>query len=101
MFPPEVYQADTESMRLLAEKYCTDDPTLCPICAHKLIPRKGKRGMFLGCTQFPACKGSRAMSGSITINESLKTFVADQIYEEQLALESHMGRFQDLELDED
>lgn len=100
MFPQEIWKSDAEALRLLAEHHCNDDVTQCPICSNKLIQRKGKRGPFLGCSQFPSCRGSRSIDGRVTVNESLKTFIADKIYEEQLALESHMGRFQGIDLDD-
>lgn len=29
---------------------------ICPRCGSKLIKRQGKRGSFIGCTNFPRCK---------------------------------------------
>ena len=29
---------------------------LCPRCKHELVIRKGKYGLFIGCTNFPKCK---------------------------------------------
>ena len=31
----------------------------CPLCGSPMEPKSGKRGMFLSCTLYPACKGSR------------------------------------------
>ena len=30
--------------------------TTCPQCAKPLVERRGKRGKFLACTGFPACR---------------------------------------------
>lgn len=29
---------------------------VCPECGKKLVQRRGKRGLFIGCTGFPACR---------------------------------------------
>ena len=29
---------------------------ICPKCGGKLVPRKGKYGEFLGCSNYPKCK---------------------------------------------
>jgi hypothetical protein len=101
MFPPEIWQTDSEAIRIIAENTCPKDTALCPICESQLTVRKGKRGNFLGCPKFPLCRGSRSIDGRITVNEALKTFIADKIYEEQCALDSHMGRFQGIDLDDE
>ena len=28
----------------------------CPRCGHYLVKRKGKYGVFIGCTNYPSCK---------------------------------------------
>jgi len=32
---------------------------LCPSCGHKLMEKEGKRGAFIGCTNYPKCSYSR------------------------------------------
>ena len=39
------------------------EETLCPDCGSKMISRKGKYGIFWGCSKFPACKGTRDSEG--------------------------------------
>ena len=34
----------------------TVEEKLCPECGHKLVLRKGKFGMFLGCSNYPNCR---------------------------------------------
>lgn len=35
------------------------DPTLCPQCNSPMVQRDGSRGKFLGCSNFPRCRGTR------------------------------------------
>lgn len=35
---------------------------LCPRCGSKLVLRKGKRGAFIGCSSFPKCRYTKAVS---------------------------------------
>lgn len=34
-------------------------PVLCPLCGGPMQLCRGLRGHFLGCTRFPACRGTR------------------------------------------
>lgn len=34
-------------------------PGPCPVCGARTIKRNGPKGFFYGCSQFPACRGSR------------------------------------------
>lgn len=35
--------------------------TPCPLCSKPMVEKKGKNGAFMGCTGFPACKGSASI----------------------------------------
>lgn len=35
----------------------------CPVCYGKMFVRNGKRGKFLGCANYPSCKGTKPYSG--------------------------------------
>lgn len=60
----------------LIEKWFADHPEIndgavkrqhtavCPLCGDKMIQRRGKYGLFLGCIQYPACKGTRELPKS-------------------------------------
>jgi ssDNA-binding Zn-finger/Zn-ribbon topoisomerase 1 len=37
----------------------------CPLCRNPMRVRHGKQGEFLGCIQYPECKGTREMDGSL------------------------------------
>jgi len=39
------------------------EETLCPDCNSKMISRKGKYGVFWGCSKYPECKGTRDSMG--------------------------------------
>lgn len=36
-----------------------DPSVLCPKCSRPMVLRQGGRGPFWGCTEYPACRGSR------------------------------------------
>lgn len=101
MFSPEAWNADVDALRMIAKEYCETNPTKCPICSSDMVVRQGGRGPFKGCSTFPTCKGSRSIDGRTTLNEAVRVFIADKIYEEQIILESHLGRFQGIDLDGD
>jgi hypothetical protein len=44
-----------------AWRYAMDPAHHCPDCKAMLVERTGKRGSFLGCTAFPACKATRPL----------------------------------------
>jgi DNA helicase-4 len=39
-----------------------NDQTLCPVCGSAMIIRKGKYGLFYGCSRYPNCNGTRQLS---------------------------------------
>jgi DNA topoisomerase-1 len=45
----------------------------CPLCGSKMVIRSGKKGLFLGCSNFPQCKGTanftRDQAGNISLIE--------------------------------
>jgi ssDNA-binding Zn-finger/Zn-ribbon topoisomerase 1 len=38
----------------------------CPLCQAELVLKLGRKGMFMGCTNFPQCYGSRSIDGTAT-----------------------------------
>lgn len=36
---------------------------LCPKCGNKMYIRNGSRGKFLGCSNYPECKGTKPYKG--------------------------------------
>lgn len=58
-YPDCNYSAPVEEIDFSKEDYAADfnweQP--CPICASAMKVRHGKFGAFLGCTQYPECKG--------------------------------------------
>ena len=40
------------------------DDILCPECGKPMIERRGRKGLFLGCTGFPKCRGTREIGAS-------------------------------------
>jgi restriction system protein len=47
--------------RVIAECAVTGEPPNCPKCRRKMRYRKGSRGPFWGCANFPRCDGSRSI----------------------------------------
>lgn len=37
------------------EDYSSKNNMICPDCGGKLIERKGKYGIFIGCSNYPKC----------------------------------------------
>ncbi|WP_158908535.1 topoisomerase DNA-binding C4 zinc finger domain-containing protein [Rectinema subterraneum] len=37
----------------------------CPNCDAEMKGRKGSNGMFLGCSRYPTCKGTRSLKDLI------------------------------------
>lgn len=37
----------------------SNDQSMCPVCGSLMVPRKGKYGVFYGCSRYPKCMGSR------------------------------------------
>lgn len=59
----------TES--LTAQKYDLLSKGICPNCGGRLLQRTGKRGNFLGCSQYPHCRFTVSVdkaTGEITMN---------------------------------
>lgn len=56
----------------LASKYCNKNKGACPICnttGKSVIGKNGKS--YLGCFNYPTCKGMRFGDGTIVINQAL------------------------------
>lgn len=58
-YPDCRYTAPIEAFHFSKEDYAEDfdwdQP--CPLCGEGMTPRHGRFGTFLGCTQYPECKG--------------------------------------------
>jgi len=48
------------------EEDLEEDPWECPVCYSPMKKRKGKFGMFWGCTNYPTCKATRQSDGTIS-----------------------------------
>jgi len=55
--------ADSRSKRLLHAADGGADG--CPLCASPMLPKSGKHGLFLSCSKYPSCKGTRATSAEL------------------------------------
>lgn len=42
-----------------------DDTNICPKCGCTLIKRKGRYGLFFGCSNFPSCKYTKSLKKEI------------------------------------
>ena len=40
-------------------RYYAADP--CPLCRNKIITRRGRRGRFLACSNFPDCRWTQSL----------------------------------------
>jgi DNA topoisomerase-1 len=58
-YPECSYSAPIEEISFNKEEYAADFEweQKCPICQSEMKIRHGKYGTFLGCTQYPECKG--------------------------------------------
>lgn len=60
-FEERVDKAITEAEPLKGRKW--EGPERCPICGGELVLRYSKTGAFLGCTDYPDCKGLMPLPG--------------------------------------
>ena len=101
LFPPEIYSAyKIENIAKYAELYCESDLSKCPICSSKLITRvvRKTKEKFLGCTQYPECKGTRNTDGSVTLTSAIREHIAKQLYKTAQQRENNkFQRFSELE----
>ncbi len=58
-YPDCKYTAPLEELTINKEEYAPDFDwdQACPKCNSAMKPRKSRFGIFLGCTQYPECKG--------------------------------------------
>jgi len=85
LFPTEIYRyprVGMETIHNLVSKYCYLSAEQCPICGGETRERQGRRGPFLGCSSYPDCRGARDISGKVSINEALKSFLAGKHQQE-------------------
>jgi len=59
----EQRQAEYERRRAEREAWKLEhiSSETCPLCGSAMYIREGKYGKFLGCSDFPNCKGTRKM----------------------------------------
>lgn len=65
---------------IVVEKVPTTD-AVCPLCGRPLVARKGRYGMFFGCSGYPECKYIQKPRPSEDAGEAGKTGETDQICE--------------------
>jgi DNA topoisomerase-1 len=65
---------------IAVEKIPTTDAT-CPLCGRPLVARKGRYGMFFGCSGYPECKYIQKSRPSEEAGEAGQTGETDQICE--------------------
>jgi ssDNA-binding Zn-finger/Zn-ribbon topoisomerase 1 len=41
----------------------------CPLCGKELVVRMSRRGPFLGCSTFPACRGTRSLDSEKSLKQ--------------------------------
>ncbi len=48
--------AKKEHINYIRDNIIDDDTNKCPKCGGQLVQRKGKYGIFMGCSNYPKCK---------------------------------------------
>lgn len=70
LFPEKIHPLDG-----LIKKHCSSDMRVCPICEELMEEKTGKFGKFLGCSNYPECKGTRSLDGNPTLSRELVKFL--------------------------
>ncbi|MDO4303523.1 MAG: exonuclease domain-containing protein [Bacillota bacterium] len=53
------YEAMGKLLKTQAENNSGEEESACPVCGCELVLRKGRFGMFYGCSGFPGCRYTR------------------------------------------
>jgi len=94
LFPTEIYKYPNIGMKMIKDlipRYCYMNADQCPICGAENMERQGRRGPFLGCTNYPECKGAKDISGKVSVNEALKSYLSAKLEEEKNPAEKKKG----------
>jgi len=54
--------ATLEEALRASERIAGDEPVLCEQCGGPMVVRRSKKGLFLGCSRYPECKGTRPLA---------------------------------------
>lgn len=95
-FSPSILDGTAE-LHPLIEEYCYKWPR-CPICGSKMYAKKGRFGDFHGCSRYPDCKGVRGTDKQASINDALKFFLTEKVFEENTRANTSEDRFTNLDL---
>lgn len=58
------YGADLAGRKLIGSpRASTGGEPTCPECGSSMVRKEGRYGMFLSCTRYPACRGTRDLAG--------------------------------------
>lgn len=99
LFPEEAYSMSGDQLRALIEQYCYPEKNRCPLCGEKNIKRKGIKSHFYGCSTYPICRGARGLDGKVTMNEALREFISQKLYEKAMEEEkASQNRFANLDI---
>ena len=97
MFDPSIIKGQ-EDYHSLIDKYCYPAPG-CPICNSEMSMITGKFGPFFGCKRHPDCNGiRRAEDKRPSMNEALKLFLTQKVYEDTIEVSSAEDRFKNLDI---
>lgn len=99
LFPIEIWHASRSVLQKLADQYCYQDTNRCPFCNGTLVIKSGKYGQFLGCIDFPQCKGSRTIDGEVVHGVHLRHFISEKVSKQSQNLNDRLVRFQQLEIE--
>lgn len=96
MFSPNILKGSGE-IHPLIEEHCHKWPG-CPICGSKMHKKTGKFGVFYGCSKYPDCKGVRNEAKEVSMNDALRFYLTQKLYEEKLKEDTAESRFKNLDL---
>ena len=54
----KVYE-ELGKIQVTEEKETQEKQVSCPLCGNEMVKRKGKYGVFYGCSQYPRCRGTQ------------------------------------------
>lgn len=101
LFPEKIFSDEIDYLRELTYRYCFKERNQCPICGAPVLQNHQRAGMktrFMGCSEFPKCRGARSFNGSPTINDAMREFLAEKIREEHIHEDIASSRFKELDL---
>jgi ssDNA-binding Zn-finger/Zn-ribbon topoisomerase 1 len=69
----------TDYMKSFIKGILPDTPISCPKCDSFLVKRTGKKGKFLGCSQYPKCKYTKDLEDLTERYEGQKILTVDSL----------------------